>query len=70
LSKEKRPIVWILWGSKAKRHLEGVELPATHLKLISAHPSPYSAAGGFFGSKPFTKTNDYLRRFLIKIIDW
>ena len=70
LSEQKRPIVWILWGSKAKRHLENVELPVTHLKIVSVHPSPFSAAGGFFGSKPFTKTNDYLSRFQIKVINW
>ena len=42
----------------------------THLLLESAHPSPFSANNGFFGSKPFSKTNNYLIQKNIEPIDW
>jgi len=42
----------------------------THLLLESAHPSPFSANNGFFGSKPFSKTNNYLMQKNIEPIDW
>ena len=42
----------------------------THLLLKSAHPSPFSANNGFFGSKPFSKTNNYLKQKNIEPIDW
>lgn len=53
------PIVFILWGKNAQEKRKWI----THSKrlvLESAHPSPLSANRGFFGSKPFSKTNDYL----------
>jgi len=70
LSRKTNPVVWILWGKKAQRHLEGVKLPPTHLKIVSPHPSPFSAHTGFFGSKPFSKTNEYLQRCFMTKINW
>ena len=64
-----RPIVFILWGSNAiskKIYLTNNK----HLILTSVHPSPLSAYGGFFGSKPFSKTNDFLVKNGEKPIIW
>ncbi|HEY4521415.1 MAG TPA: uracil-DNA glycosylase, partial [Candidatus Paceibacterota bacterium] len=67
LSEKKEKLVFILWGNYAKQkgaHIDGFDgLTAgrsKHLVIESAHPSPFSAANGFFGSKPFSKTNQYL----------
>ena len=59
LSTDLSDIVFILWGkfAEAKQHLISKE---KHEVLISSHPSPFSARKSFFGSKPFSKTNDYL----------
>lgn len=64
-----RPIVFILWGSPAKKKARFLKNPK-HLKLTSPHPSPLSAYRGFFGSKPFSKTNEYLVSNGIEPIDW
>lgn len=62
-------LVFILWGNYAKQ--KGTHVDRTkHLVLESAHPSPFSAASGFFGSKPFSKTNEYLTEHNKKPIDW
>jgi uracil-DNA glycosylase len=59
LSEERENLVFILWGNYAKT--KGAHIDRSkHLVLESAHPSPFSAYSGFFGSKPFSKTNDYL----------
>ncbi len=59
LSDKKEHIVFILWGKYAQD--KGAIIDSSkHLVLKSAHPSPLSAHNGFFGSKPFSKTNDYL----------
>ncbi|MBQ6130115.1 uracil-DNA glycosylase [Candidatus Saccharibacteria bacterium] len=60
LSDTRDSLVFILWGrdARSKKPLINIE---KHLILESAHPSPLSAYAGFFGSRPFTKTNDYLR---------
>ena len=59
LNEEKSNLVYILWGKKAQE--KGTFLNGdANLIINSAHPSPYSAANGFFDSKPFSKTNDYL----------
>ena len=69
LSEEKENLVFILWGNYAKS--KGVHTDRTrHLVIESAHPSPFSAANGFFGSKPFSKTNTYLEENGKKPIDW
>jgi uracil-DNA glycosylase len=55
-----RPIVFILWGNYAQKKAGFVDA-SRHLVLRSAHPSPLSAHNGFFGSKPFSKTNEFLK---------
>ena len=69
LSDEREKLVFILWGNYAKA--KGGSIDRTkHLVIESAHPSPFSAFGGFFGSKPFSKTNEYLMAHGKKPIDW
>ena len=63
------PVVYILWGKNAQEKEKLVTNPK-HLIIKSPHPSPYSAKTGFFGSKPFSKTNQYLVRNKIDPIDW
>lgn len=69
IAAENRPIVFILWGKKAETKEEKIKNPL-HLVIKSPHPSPLSASRGFFGSKPFSKTNDYLIENNLKPIDW
>lgn len=64
-----QPIVFILWGAAAQAKKRFLNNP-NHLILTSAHPSPLSSYRGFFGSKPFSKTNEYLRSNGIKPIEW
>ena len=64
-----RPIVYILWGSAARSKKVFITNPK-HLVIESAHPSPLSAYRGFFGSRPFSKCNDYLSVNGITPIDW
>ena len=69
LSDERENLVFILWGNYAKA--KGGSIDRTkHLVVESAHPSPFSASNGFFGSKPFSKTNEYLEANNKKLIDW
>lgn len=69
LSEEKNNLVFVLWGNYAKA--KGAHINrAKHLVIESAHPSPFSAYNGFFGSKPFSKTNEYLAMHNKKPIDW
>jgi uracil-DNA glycosylase len=69
LSEEKEHLVFILWGNYAKK--KGLLIDTSkHLVLESPHPSPFSAYSGFFGSKPFSKTNTYLKKHNQKEIDW
>ena len=63
------PVVFILWGSQAIKFRAYLNNP-NHLILTSVHPSPLSAHRGFFGSKPFSKTNQFLNHHQIKPIDW
>ena len=60
LSDEKENLVFILWGRDARSKKPLIN-EKKHFILESAHPSPLSACNGFFGSRPFTKTNDYLK---------
>ena len=69
LNERDKPIVFILWGNFAKSKKELITNPK-HLVLTSSHPSPFSVNYGFFGSKPFSKTNEFLRKNGIKEIDW
>jgi uracil-DNA glycosylase len=69
LSINKNNLVFILWGSKAQNKVYNINL-SNHLVIKSVHPSPNSCYRGFFGSKPFSKTNNYLINNLLKPIDW
>lgn len=69
LNQKEEPIVFILWGNFAKDKKKYINNP-NHLVLTSPHPSPFSANNGFFGSKPFSKTNEFLKKNKIKPIDW
>ena len=69
LSDEREGLVFILWGNYAKEKGKVIDM-AKHLVLESAHPSPFSARSGFFGSKPFSKTNEYLREKKKGEINW
>ncbi|MDE6504832.1 MAG: uracil-DNA glycosylase [Clostridia bacterium] len=62
-------VVFILWGGNARSKTPLIDAKK-HLILQSAHPSPLSAFNGFFGSKPFSKTNAYLTAHDKKPIDW
>ncbi|KND49618.1 MAG: uracil-DNA glycosylase [Parcubacteria bacterium C7867-008] len=69
LSDEREHLVFILWGNYART--KGAHIDRTkHLVIESAHPSPFSATNGFFGSKPFSKTNEYLTEHSETPIDW
>lgn len=59
LNEREEPIVFILWGSYARSKKELIS-NKNHYIIESAHPSPLSASRGFFGSKPFSKTNEFL----------
>ncbi|SPF40287.1 Uracil-DNA glycosylase [Candidatus Desulfosporosinus infrequens] len=63
------PVVFILWGNNARSKKELINNPK-HLIIESAHPSPLSASRGFFGSKPFSRANDFLISNHRKPIDW
>jgi len=69
LFRKKDNVVFILWGRKAQEKCNFIN-KNNHLVLESAHPSPFSAHNGFFGSKPFSKTNNYLKQKNIEPIDW
>ena len=69
VSDDKEHVVFILWGKFA----QGKEVlidKKKHLVLKAAHPSPFSADSGFFGSRPFSKTNHWLEEHGIGGIDW
>jgi uracil-DNA glycosylase len=69
LSDEREHLVFILWGNYAKR--KGAQIDRNrHLVIESAHPSPLSAYAGFFGSKPFSKANEYLVAHAATPIEW
>ena len=69
ISEEKDHIVFLLWGSYAKK--KGAVIDRTkHLVLESTHPSPFSASNGFFGNKHFSQANEYLKKYNKKEIEW
>lgn len=69
LNERKEPIVFILWGKKAQEK-EALITNDRHLIIKSSHPSPFSAHRGFLGSKPFSKTNEFLIANKMEPIDW
>lgn len=69
INEKTTPVVFILWGSDARSKKALITNPI-HYIIESAHPSPLSAYRGFFGSKPFSKTNAFLKKNNLKEIDW
>lgn len=69
LNTKEEPVVFILWGNFAKEKAQLITNP-NHYIVTSPHPSPFSARSGFFGSKPFSKANNYLKSKGLKEIDW
>ena len=69
LNEQDRPIVFILWGAPARRKKEMLGNPK-HLILEAPHPSPLSAYRGFFGSRPFSQANKFLKANGLEEIDW
>ena len=69
LNEREKPVVFILWGNFA-RSKKALITNKRHYIIESAHPSPFSANHGFFGSRPFSKTNEFLRKNGIKEIDF
>ncbi len=69
LNQDRDHLVFILWGADAQRKANMID-PTRHLILKAPHPSPLSAYRGFFGSKPFSRTNYYLITNGIKPIQW
>ncbi len=63
------PVVFILWGAYARKKKALITNPQ-HLVIESAHPSPFSAHRGFFGSPPFSRTNAFLAENVFTPIDW
>lgn len=64
-----RPLAFVLWGAHAQKAVAGLPRPQD-LVIESAHPSPLSARRGFFGSRPFSRVNDWLRARGEAPIDW
>lgn len=69
IAEEKEHVVFILWGSYAQKKGSFID-PSKHLVIKSPHPSPLSSYRGFFGSKPFSKTNQYLQQTGQIPINW
>lgn len=69
LSERKQPVVFILWGKAAQDKIQLID-QKKNIILASAHPSPFSAYRGFFGSRPFSKTNAALVAIGEDPIDW
>lgn len=69
LSEQREHIVFILWGNYARQ--KGAHIDRSkHCIIESPHPSPFSAYNGFFGSKPFSKANEYLKSVGKKPVNW
>lgn len=69
LNKREKPVIFLLWGNFA-RSKKSLITNSRHKIIESAHPSPLSASRGFFGSKPFSKCNNYLEELGIEKINW
>lgn len=69
LSEKKENLVFILWGAYAQKKGQIIDVFKHHI-IESPHPSPFSADRGFFGSKPFSRTNEYLVQQGIEPIQW
>lgn len=69
ISDRKENVVFVLWGAFAQKKEEFID-SSKHFIIKSAHPSPFSVYRGFYGSKPFSKINDYLKSKNSEIISW
>jgi uracil-DNA glycosylase len=69
LSEKREDLIFILWGKFAQAKEELIDSAKHHI-IKSHHPSPFSAYGGFFGSKPFSKTNELLKKLGKEEINW
>lgn len=69
ISESRENIVFVLWGAFAQKKEELID-SSKHFILKSAHPSPFSVYRGFYGSKPFSKINEYLKSKNLKPISW
>lgn len=69
LNNREKPVVFILWGKNAQDKKSLITAPR-HFIIESPHPSPYSANRGFFGSRPFSKANNFLKSIGSKEIEW
>ena len=69
ISDKKENVVFVLWGAFAQKKEEFID-SSKHFIIKSAHPSPFSVYRGFYGSKPFSKINDYLESKNSEIISW
>lgn len=69
INEKEEPVVFILWGNFAKSKIKYIT-NNKHLIISSSHPSPFSVRQGFFGSRPFSRTNEYLVKNGMKEIKW
>lgn len=69
VNRKSEPVVFLLWGSHAQKKAELITNPR-YMIIRSPHPSPLSAHRGFFGSRPFSRTNAFLRKMGLQEIDW
>ncbi len=69
VNEREKPIVFILWGRHAQMKKERIDT-SKHIIIESTHPSPFSARNGFFGSRPFSRTNAALEKMGEQPIDW
>jgi len=69
ISDDKENVVFILWGKPAQKKASLID-EKKHLIIKSAHPSPLSSYRGFFGSRPFSRANEYLVKKNIAPVDW
>ena len=69
ISRELEDVVFILWGKPAQEKIKLIDTERHHI-IKSVHPSPLSAHRGFFGSKPFSETNQFLKSKGKEPINW
>ncbi|MFO7561308.1 MAG: uracil-DNA glycosylase [Enhygromyxa sp.] len=71
LAAREQPTVFVLWGKPAQAKIPLIEAQGKHHEILcAAHPSPFSAKNGFFGSKPFSRVNEALAQRGLPPIDW
>jgi uracil-DNA glycosylase len=69
VNERREHVAFVLWGSYAQRKGQLIDR-SRHLVIASPHPSPLSADRGFFGSRPFSRINDYLTKNGLEPVDW